>query len=138
MFSWRAHPNCPSGIRSRLEKAVQALPVGYLEPLQRDEAFESAEACLRRLQRYALSQGFAVVKTSGSLQSKRPRIQYKCVHHSRETKNNRQLETHVQRDAISTSFDCPAGCREQKESTQAYNSVQRSVWRLPGGPSGRH
>jgi hypothetical protein len=117
MSFWRAYLNCPSGIRSRLEKAVQALPVGYLEPPQRDEAFESAEACLRRLQAYALSQGFAVVKTSGSLQSKRPRIQYKCVHHSRETKNNRQLKTHIQRDAISTSFDCPAGRREQKEST---------------------
>jgi hypothetical protein len=112
MSSWRAYPNCPSGIRSRPEKAVQALPVGYLEPLQRDKVFESAEVCLRRLQGYALGQGFAVVKTSGSLQSKRPRIQYKCVYYTRETKNNRQLETYIQRDIISISFDCPAGRRQ--------------------------
>jgi hypothetical protein len=35
-------------------RAVQALPVGYLEPLQEGEALESAEACLRRLLGYAL------------------------------------------------------------------------------------
>jgi hypothetical protein len=74
MSLWRAHPDCPPGVRKKLENAVQALPAKYLEPLQGGEEFESPEACLRRLQEYALSKGFAVVKASGSLQSKRPRI----------------------------------------------------------------
>jgi hypothetical protein len=49
MSLWRAHPDCPSGAREKLENAVQALPAKYLEPLQGGEEFESPEACLRRL-----------------------------------------------------------------------------------------
>jgi hypothetical protein len=99
MSAWRAHPLCPLDASKRVERAVRALPAGYHEAPQADEVFESAEACLLRLQGYALSQGFAVVKASGSLSSKRPRIQYKCVHYGRETRNFRQLEDHVQRNA---------------------------------------
>ena len=98
MSSWQAHPHCPSDARAKLEKAVQALPEAYLAPLCKNEEFETPEACLRRLQGYALSQGFAVVQKSGSMKQKRPRFQYKCIHHGKETQNNRQLELHVERD----------------------------------------
>jgi uncharacterized Fe-S cluster-containing radical SAM superfamily protein len=45
----------------------------YLKPPQKDEEFDSHESCVRRLQEYALSQGFAVVKVSGGVNLKRAR-----------------------------------------------------------------
>jgi hypothetical protein len=98
MSLWRAYPDCPLAACERIERAVRALPPSYLKPPRSGEIFESAEVCLRRLQGFALSQGFAVVKASGSLASKRPRVQYKYVHHGKETRNTRQLENDVQRD----------------------------------------
>jgi hypothetical protein len=96
---WRAHPDCPPDARERIEKVVRAFPVGYLKDPRNGEVFESAEACFFRLQGYALAQGFAVVKVSGSLSLKRPRIQYKYVHHSQDIRNFRALEDQVKRDA---------------------------------------
>ena len=99
MSLWRAYPDCPDDARERIEKVVRSLPVESLDPLLNNEVVQSADACLRRLQGFALSEGFAVVKVSGSLTSKRPRIQYKCVHHGKETRNFRQLEDHIDHDA---------------------------------------
>jgi hypothetical protein len=98
MSAWNAHPACPPDVRVKIERAVRALPAGYLNPPYGGEVFESAEACLRRLQGFVLSKGFAVVKVSGSLSSKRPRIQYKCIHYRKDTRNFRQLEDHTKRD----------------------------------------
>ena len=113
MSLWQAHPHCPPDACERVERAVRALPTGYLDYPQNGEVFESAEACLRRLQGFALSQGFAVVKASGSLLSKRPRIQYKCVHYGQKTRNTRQLEDHVQRD-----IEGVITTRRQRQNTQ--------------------
>jgi hypothetical protein len=95
---WQAHPDCPPDARVKLERAVRALPEAYLTALCKGEEFETPEACLRRLQGYALSHGFAVVQKSGSMKQKKPRFQYKCVHHGKETLNVRQLEAHAERD----------------------------------------
>jgi hypothetical protein len=59
------------------------------------------ESCLCRLQGYALTKGFAVVKVSGSTDSKRVRIQYRCIHYGKETENKRQLERYIERDSES-------------------------------------
>ena len=96
---WQAHPLCPPEARNRLRNIVEALPEAYLLPPQAGEEFGSPESCMRRLQGYALSKGFAVVKVSGSTDSKRVRIQYCCIHHSKETKNNRRLERYVEYDS---------------------------------------
>jgi hypothetical protein len=98
MSPWQAHPHYPPEARNQLEKIVQALPEAYLKPPQKGEEFDSHESCIRRLQGYALSQGFAVVKTSGGINSKNARCQYKCIHHGKKTRNYRQLELHVERD----------------------------------------
>ena len=98
MALWQAHPQCPPEARNQLEKLVQALPAAYLKAPQKGEEFGSHESCIRRLQGYALSQGFAVVKVSGGINSKSARYRYKCIHHSKETRNSRQLELHVERD----------------------------------------
>jgi hypothetical protein len=95
MSLWRAHSDCPPGERERIERAVRALPAEYLLSPRSGELFNSSEACLRRLQGFTLSKGFAVVKASGSLSSKRPRIQYKYIYYSQTSRNTRQLEDHI-------------------------------------------
>jgi hypothetical protein len=40
-----------------------------------------------------------VVKASGSTDSKRVRIQYKCVHYGVETQNRRGLKRYIERDS---------------------------------------
>jgi hypothetical protein len=45
-----------------------------------------------------VNKGFAVIKVSGSLLSKKPRIQYKYIYYKKDTKNFRQLEDHIKRD----------------------------------------
>jgi hypothetical protein len=104
MTLWQAHPLCPPEARNRLETIIQALPEAYLSPPQAGEEFESAESCIRRLQGYALSKGFAVVKVSGSTDLKRVRIQYRCVYHGNKTKNNRRLKRHIQYNPESKSI----------------------------------
>jgi hypothetical protein len=96
---WQAHPLCPGEARNRLQNIVEALPEAYLSPPQKEEEFESSESCLRRLQGYALTKSFAVVKVSSSTDSKRVRIQYRCIHYGKETENKRQLKRHVERDS---------------------------------------
>jgi hypothetical protein len=121
MTPWQAHSLCPPEARNRLETIVQALPEAYLSPPQAGEEFESAESCIRRLQGYALSKGFAVVKVSGSADLKRVRIQYRCVHHGNETKNNRRLERHIQYDSEGKPIS-----KRQREST--HTQQKNCLW----------
>jgi hypothetical protein len=58
---WLPHPLCPPDIAPILEKAIQALPPAFLLEPTKGEVFESAQDCLKRLQAFALSAGFAVV-----------------------------------------------------------------------------
>jgi hypothetical protein len=85
MNAWQAHPLCPPEARDMLKKLVEALSEGYLLPPQEGEEFESPESYIRRLQGYALIKGFTVIKISGSLDSKRVRIQYRYIHRNKET-----------------------------------------------------
>jgi hypothetical protein len=100
MNTWQAHPLCPPEARDKLKDIVKALPEAYLLPPQADEEYESPESCMRRLQGYALTKGFAVVKVSGSTNSKRARIRYGCIHRGTETRNKRGLKRHVERDLM--------------------------------------
>ena len=62
------------------------------------EVFDTSNEALRRLNSYALTQGFAVVRDGGLEHSKFPYLNYKCVHHGVETWNTRKLEKHVWRN----------------------------------------
>ncbi|ERF72701.1 hypothetical protein EPUS_04754 [Endocarpon pusillum Z07020] len=57
--------------------------------------FDNIELCTARLQDWALSQGFAIVRRSGS---EKKRAIFLCIHHGAASKNTRQLEDHVERD----------------------------------------
>ena len=59
--AWRAKPGCPKHLVAVLERAVNALPPAWLLQPTTGDVFDSIEHCRRRLQGYALAEGFEVV-----------------------------------------------------------------------------
>jgi hypothetical protein len=70
---WNAHPACPEHVKADLEARVRSFPSYYLLAPIAGEVFDNVELCKERLQGWALSQGFAIVRTSGSEKSVRQR-----------------------------------------------------------------
>jgi hypothetical protein len=95
---WRAHPECPEHVKAELETRVRSLPSSFLLAPVDGEVFQNKDLSQERLQGWALSQGFAIVQTSGSMKQKRPRFDFHCIHHGNDTQNSRQLEKYVERD----------------------------------------
>jgi hypothetical protein len=62
------------------------------------EVFENPDTCQERLQGWALSQGFAIVRKNGSLKQALPRFDFRCIHHGDGTANTHKLEKHVERN----------------------------------------
>lgn len=91
---------------------------GYCHPSKR-EFFNSAKECLRRLQGYALSRGCAVVTTT----SKKGRAQFACIHHGAETKNWRDLEDDVEKDAEDKIVS-----RRKREAT--FSNARGCTWEM--------
>ena len=89
-----AHPLSPPYLRKTVEDAVEAFDNAWLLPPQQGEVFETAKACFRRLQAYALSHGFAVV----TITSKKTRAQFANIHYSAVTKNWRKLKDHIKKN----------------------------------------
>ena len=114
-----AHPLCPPHLRKVGEDAVEAFDSAWLLPPQAGEVFESAKACLRRLQGYALSRGFAVVTTA----SVKDRARFACIHHGAETKNWRELEDHVEKGAEGSILT-----RRKRENTSA--NAKHCTWEV--------
>lgn len=94
---WTAHPDCPNNLKEPLERAVNALPVDWLEAPSTGETFDCSEKCERRLHGYALSQGFEVVRCGGGTQTT-PTLRFRCTFHGNKTLNTRHLEEAVIRD----------------------------------------
>jgi len=65
LFNWRAKPRCSKHLVAVLERAVNTLPSAWLLQPTTGEVFDSIEHCRRRLQGYALAEGFDVVQTGG-------------------------------------------------------------------------
>jgi hypothetical protein len=61
------------------------------------EVFDSIEHCKRRLQGYALTEGFDVVQTGGGIKTA-PGGRFECLKHGESIKNWRKLESHVECD----------------------------------------
>ena len=78
-----AHSLCLPHLRSIVEDAVETFNSAWLLPPQQGEIFETAKKCMRRLQAYTLSKGFAVV----ILTSKPQRARFAYIHHSSEARN---------------------------------------------------
>jgi hypothetical protein len=89
-----AHPLCPPHLRTIVEDAVEAFDSAWLLPPQQGELFETAKECIRRLQAYALSRGFAVV----TLTSGPKKARFACIHHSFEPRNWRGLKDYMHKD----------------------------------------
>jgi hypothetical protein len=58
---WTAHPDCPEHVKTDLEARVRSLPSSLNVPVA-GEVFDNADICQERLQDWALSQGFAIVR----------------------------------------------------------------------------
>jgi hypothetical protein len=95
---WSAKPGCPQHHRAVIERMVNALPASYLLPPCSGELFDSLDACNRRLRGYALAEGFDIVRKGGGTKAN-PSYRFRCIHHGVETRNDRKLEDHVERDS---------------------------------------
>lgn len=115
MTSWTAHPNCPEHIREELEAKLRSLPPSFLVAPAAGEVFENADLCQDRLQGWALSQGFEIVRLAGSMKEAQPRFRFHCIHHGKGTANKRQLEDHVEVDKEQNKVS-----RRQREATSIY------------------
>src|SRR5947208_3147411 len=87
--AWRAKPRCPKHLVAVLERAVNALPPAWLLQPTTGEIFDSIEHCRRRLQGYALAEGFEVVQTGGGTK-KVPGTRFECLKHGESTRNWRK------------------------------------------------
>jgi hypothetical protein len=116
-----AHPLCPPHLRNTIEEAVESFDSSWLLPPQQGEVFQTAKDCLRRLQGYALSRGFAVVTTT----SKKGRAQFACIHHGPETKNWRDLEDYVE---MNTEGNIVSRRRREETSTNARDCPWKIYW----------
>jgi hypothetical protein len=76
---WTAHPDCPEHVKKELETRKRSFPPSFLLAPVAGEVFESGDVCEERLQGWALSQGFAIVRKSGSMKSARSRFEFRCI-----------------------------------------------------------
>src|SRR5205809_6575484 len=84
--AWRAKPRCPKHLVVILEHAVNALPPAWLLQPTTGEVFDSIEHCKRRLQDYALTKDFEVVRTGEDIK-KASKTHFKCLKYEESTKN---------------------------------------------------
>jgi hypothetical protein len=84
------------GIRNRLIEAVRRVPEAWLLPPQDGEVFDTAEEGQQRVLDHSLAAGFQTVGGQGS-HAERKNIW--CIHHGKETRNDRGLVHKVQKDS---------------------------------------
>src|SRR5947199_8154901 len=92
---WRAKPRCPKHLVAILERTVNALPPVWLLQPTTGEVFDSIEHCKRRLQSYALAEGFDIVQTGGGTK-KAPGGYFEYSKYGESTKNWRKLKSHIE------------------------------------------
>ena len=73
---------------------MNALPPAWLLQPITGEVFNSIEHCKRRLQNYALAEGFDVVQIEGDIKKVLTDC-FKCLKHREYIKNWRKLKNHV-------------------------------------------
>ena len=122
--SFIAHPLCPPHLRQLVEDTIQSFDDAWLLPPQDGELFDSGKACLDRLQGFILSRGFAVVTTSSTA----GRYRFGYIHRSKETKNWRKLEDHIQKD--SKSKQIVSNRQKEKTSQNARSCDWEMYWSI--------
>ena len=79
-------------VTAQLAVATAALPLAHRLNPDENESFESKEAAFLRLQNWAFTKGFAIVKESAKTKvGQVVRLYLECVHHKKETRNTRKL-----------------------------------------------
>lgn len=97
--AWRLHGQCPLNLVTELVSAVSGLPPPYFVRPHTGEVFDSPKEALRRLNGFALTQGYAVVRDGGFESSKHRYLNFKCIRHGAEARNTRKLKEHVRRNS---------------------------------------
>jgi hypothetical protein len=87
----------PAHVKPTWLRAVGALPPAWLNAPVTGEVFEGKDDCMRRLQGWALFEGFAVVQ-GRVWNDQTPRWQFLCKQHGTKTANNRGLEARKAKD----------------------------------------
>jgi hypothetical protein len=87
-------PLMPAHLRPTFKCLIPAIPEPWLLALKSGKIFELEEICKKRLQAFALAQGFAVAVSK----SHRDRSIFHCIHHGASTYNDRGLKPRVARD----------------------------------------
>jgi hypothetical protein len=85
----------PTYQRGTFDRAIAGFPSAFLGFPTTGEVFESTAACKAWLQGFSLGQGFAMVVGKSN---KGAFVEFLCIHHSTETRNDRQLEQDIERD----------------------------------------
>lgn len=91
MPTWLPHPRLEAELAPRIKKVTDRMPPQHLQAPTRNETFEVPDQAWDRLQDWAFSQGFAII--IGQCGDRRKN--YRCVHHSKGTKNWRKLPEHA-------------------------------------------
>ena len=127
-------PTMPANLRQVYERRVASFsPKWRVEPLT-NELFGLRSDCKKRLQAWALTQGFAV--TIGKSDERLSR--YLCIHHGVETRNDRGLERRVERReswrwCIMVPPSQPdSRCPRTENRGQAWHPQKRRTYEGPG------
>jgi len=112
---WTPHPGLNDSLHEIVKRAVMNCPPEHLKEPEDGEIFEYPDEAYHRLQNWAMSKGFAVVKKGKERAGKKnaPRCRYECIHHGTKTKITRNLEEHVEKDLASGAITS----NRQKERT---------------------
>ena len=92
-----AYEALPAHVKPTWLRAVGALPPAWLNAPATGEVFEGKDDCMRRLQGWALFEGFAVVQ-GRVWKDQTSRWQFLCKQHGTKTANKRGLEARKGKD----------------------------------------
>ena len=124
IFTSPASETVTAELRAQLDAAVATIPPAHrLNPVEQ-ERFESNDAAFVRLQNWAFTKGFALVKESAKTKNGQViHVYLDCVHHKKATKNSCKLKeeerkrvqtrTHEANDckfSLVISFEKQLGC----------------------------
>lgn len=86
-----SEPTIPisEALASDLQRAIHALPIAHCKEPQHGETVDNQDEGYVRLQDWAFTKGFALVKES----TRSNRVVLHCIHHHKEARNSRKTLT---------------------------------------------
>jgi hypothetical protein len=95
-------------LRNDIARAIDALPPEHRERLVQGEEFQTNTDAFDRVQNWAFTQGFAVVRESFTNNAKEKRLYIQCIHHKSQTKGWRKTpeEQRVRPNTVAHAKGC--------------------------------